>query len=172
MIFGFDSNCFHKLMQAIIHDIDCSSREIYNIIKEVGHIGADDDEFILNEWRTTSGANSNLYIASWISDRLLDGGIRLYPAKKLTEIKKDLVNNGLPQKDAKFAAILIKIGSNYFFSCDIDFFDPRRKDSCNDKQFRNLVLGRKGKLCRYLEKKYRLSVFHLECFAEIRELLN
>ncbi len=102
-------------------------------------------------------------IAGWMQD----GKVRLEKFVRNGNLRKSLIQNGIPLKDARIVEFSAGSGVSVIVSQDIDLFEPKRK-GCNSEERKKLIHDRAGKICRMIEKTLEIYVV---CCCRVDEFL-
>jgi hypothetical protein len=151
-----------NIMSHYIQEKKNDEGKLYNLIEFIiDCCGLAINDRVELEWRNTTGDE---FFNIWFVDCILAQRIKyVTDSNKLTTHQKNKIHNdyGLPRgnksKDIAYIKCNINTEIRYILTEDIDFYDPKRKKESPKAKFeaRN---QRRGALCKFLKKKFQITV--------------
>jgi hypothetical protein len=119
-----DANCWAKYCDDILHRAEGEGFRVFEKAKTKGAILLDGGDLIATQYKQTSGQT---VFETFFNEGVVTGAIKLVKAEANAELRKKLVQLGVPKYEHIFFKTAISGQASYLVSEDIDFFDPRLK---------------------------------------------
>ena len=160
---AFDANAIHAFQQERKSEANGPARAALERIFNGDCIALDEDGLCLQEWLDCAESAVPFALGDWVADQMIHGRIRSFPL--CTEnLRKMLLNLGLPKKDHKWVRLAIGCGGNLIITNDIDFFDPKKKNA--SAQQKKKIKENGGSCSKFLQKKLGVEVTCMVRFSE------
>lgn len=154
-----DANIFKSYYDLFINGIpsqltDCPSKIFNNIGTKKSYIAVFDDSGIIkHEWENLVDYQ---WFEIWYSDMLLNENFRLTETQVDQKLESLLTQHGFPKgRDIIYVRTAKQVsyenGKCIFATEDLDFFDPKNKNSANKTRIRILEKSQ-GNVCKSLNK--------------------
>jgi len=152
-----DANCMSYYLHYEFNDEENELKSLINcLLKACGLVI---NPIIEQEWRNTVGGQ---LFNIWFDDNFTQGRIHLVEnGKKLSTVEKRRLGNdfGFPinGRDIHYINCSLNTLLKYILTSYIDFYDPTKKESPSIEKKR-LKSQRAGRLCKFLQKEYGITV--------------
>jgi rRNA-processing protein FCF1 len=115
--------------------------------------------FTKAEWEQTNGHQR---IKTWLTKLYREKPLRIEELEEFTKIENRYKNHlkntlGFPNDDRCFIDCAYNTNEKYIFTNDIDFFNPKEKDSDETRKLR-IKNNRNSPVCKYLREKLHITV--------------
>lgn len=155
-----DSNCIHCFQDERIHGVeDIATSAIQHILSK-GLIALDDKEQCLHEWLSCAAGPAALNLRDWVSEQLILGKIKLFEMPSFPDLRKKLLQLGLPRDDIKWFRLCSASNAKALVSEDSDLYHPPSKKWTHEKKEEIKNAG-DGCVCKFARKEMGVTIMRL-----------
>lgn len=129
MYFAVDSNCVCHFQQERISSAPAAFTDAFDLLFTSRRMILDEGGLCFQEWCQTAVGPVEMNLQDWISDLIVNGSLRLVRTRPLGQHRRRLQELGVPARDMKWFALCRDGSAEIFLTEDIDFFDPRAKNT-------------------------------------------